>query len=64
VPLVVVTIGAAAALIGFASGSRGWRVLRGVVALLVITACGLFLALWMTDWMLVAHLALGADCLA
>lgn len=64
VPLVVVTVGAAVALIGFAPGSRGWRVLRGVAALLVISACGLLLALWMTDWMLVAHLALGSDCLA
>lgn len=64
VPLAVVTVAAVFALIGFAPGVRGGRVLRGLVAAVVLSGCGLVLAWWMTDGMLVAHLALGAGCLA
>ncbi|GAB3580750.1 hypothetical protein GCM10027406_20780 [Leifsonia lichenia] len=64
VPLVLVTVGAVAALIGFAPGAGGGRVWRGLVAAVAITAGGVLLAWWATDGMLVAHLALGSGCLA
>jgi uncharacterized BrkB/YihY/UPF0761 family membrane protein len=64
VPLLLVTAGAVAALIGFAPGVRGGKVWRGLVAAIVITAAGVLLAWWATDGMLLAHLALGSGCLA
>lgn len=63
VPLVLVTVGAASALVAFAPGRRGARVLRGLIATVVLTGVGLLLAWWASGGMFVAHLALGSGCM-